>query len=127
MSPGRLNGTCHLNDDEWVEYRQRANDMEAIIKEIREQNSDLVEYCSHLKKLDSLERIENYLMSAATGRTQLDLGAARMVFKILGAVIITLLFALAYLITGQSLGWLSLPLSKAAAATSQDLSKHSGE
>jgi hypothetical protein len=113
MSPGRVNGTCHLDDEEWVQYRERADRMESVVMEIKTQNADLVKYCSHLKKLDALDDIKSHLMAAATGRTQLDIGIAKLVFWSLAAVIVTLLFIIAYLITGQSLGWLKLPISHA--------------
>jgi hypothetical protein len=110
MSPGRLNGTCHLNDDEWVEYRERADRMEQVVMEIKGQNANLVEYCSHLKKLDALDDIKDHLMSAATGGNQLDLGMkiAKLLSWIFGSIIAVLLFVICFLLTGQSVGWIKL-------------------
>ncbi len=113
--PGRINGTCHLNDDEWVEYRERADRMEIVVSEIKMQNADLVKYCSHLKKLDALDDIKTHLLAAATGRTQLDLGIAKLLFWIFGMVIAALLFVICFLLTGQTVGWLKLAAPHAAA------------
>jgi len=117
MSPGRLNGSCHLNDDEWIEYRERADRMEAVISEIKAQNANLVEYCSHLKKLDALDDIKDHLLAAATGRTQLDVGIAKMIFWMLGIVIVTLCFVIAFLLTGHRLGYVNLAAPAAAVET----------
>lgn len=66
----------------------------------------LAEYLPHLKKLDALEDIKDHLMRAATGKDQIDIGVAKMLFKILGITITALLFIIVFLLTGSHWGFL---------------------
>lgn len=106
--PGRLNGSCYLNDDEWIEYRERADRVESVVKEIHSQNQTLVNHTAHLQKLDALSEIKDSLLSAAIGRTQLDLGIAKLIFWLMGAVMLGELFVIVFLLTGEKLGILQL-------------------
>jgi hypothetical protein len=108
MMPGRQNGSCHLNDDEWIEYRERADRMETIITEIHSQNHTLVQHAAHLQKLDALTEIKDKLLESATGRNQFDIGIAQKLFTILGMVIMALVFIIVFLLTGAKLGLLDL-------------------
>jgi hypothetical protein len=108
MNPGRLNGSCHLNDDEWIEYRERADRVESIIGEIHTQNQTLVQHTSHLAKLDALSEIKDKLLESATGRNQFDIGIAKFLFYILGGVILAQMFAIVFLLTGEKIGLFEL-------------------
>lgn len=108
MAPGMMNGSCHLNDDEWVEYRERAQKLESMVGELHSNTKTLVAHTSHLSKLDNLTEIKDKLLDTATNKNQLDIGIAKMIFMILGGVILSLIFVIVFLLTGEKLGLLNL-------------------
>lgn len=74
------------------------------IAETHRMVSDIGRYAPHLSKLDALEDIKDRLLDSATGKDHLDKTVAILLFKILGIVIIGLLFCLVFLLTGESFG-----------------------
>ncbi len=91
--------------------REKSREVElALVKvsEVHSAMSELIKHASHLSKLDALEDIKNSLIGPATGRDQMQTKTVNMIVKILGVVIIGLLATLVFIITGKSLGWLSI-------------------
>lgn len=90
-----LNGSfeCGLQDD-----------VKQQITEVHSTMTTLLEHTQHLTKLDCLERIENKLLTAATGKDHVPMPIAKSVIKILGAVCIVLVVCIAFLLTGETFG-----------------------
>ncbi len=92
--------TCPLAED-WEKHRSDFEKMTGKVSETHIIMNQILSHTQHLSKLDALEDIRDSLISKATGRDQLDTKTAMIMFKILGAVIATLLLTLLFLLTGQ--------------------------
>lgn len=102
MSNQQTNGLlkCDVSSD-WKTIREK-------IVETHSVSVTLGKYLPHLEKLDALEDIKDHLMDAATGKNQLDIKVATLLFKILGITIVALLFVIIFLLTGESMGILGV-------------------
>lgn len=99
--------TCPLAED-WDKHRSDFEKMTAKVSETHVIMNQILTHTQHLSKLDALEDIRDSLISKATGRDQIDTKTAMVMFKILGAVIVTLLITLLFLLTGQSFNFFKL-------------------
>ena len=95
----RIN-TCPLADD-WERHKSDFEKMTNRVSETHVVMNQILTHTQHLSKLDALTDIRDSLINKATGRDQLDTKTAMVMFKILGAVIATLLLTLLFLLTGQ--------------------------
>lgn len=98
-------GTLFLNIEACMEALRK---LDTKIDRTHDAMLQIVPHIQHLSKLDTLEDIRDTLLEAATGRNHIDANMATLVFKILGAVILTLLFVLLFLLTGQHFNILTL-------------------
>lgn len=92
MSAKANGGTnfCPLEDD-WEHCKFRTLSAEGKINEM---HTSLIENVNHTKRVaDALERLENKLVDAATGRSHVPLPAVILMITMLGAVLIILLIA----------------------------------
>jgi len=80
------------------------SEIKGKIVNTHETSITLSKYLPHLEKLDALEDIKNHLLDAATGKNQLDIKVATLLFKILGITIIALLAVILFLLTGEHWG-----------------------
>lgn len=83
----------------------------AAIEKIDQIHSDMNEFKTwlpHLGKLDALEDIKDHLMDAATGKNQIEVKTATLIFKILGGVIIAQTVTIVFMLTGQHFGLFGL-------------------
>lgn len=99
--------TCPLAED-WEKHREDFEKMTSKVSETHVLMTQIMTHTQHLSKLDALEDIRDTLINKATGRDQLDTKTALIMFKILGAVIVTLLLTILFLLTGQSLNFFKL-------------------
>lgn len=102
MEQKHINGlmACDVSTD-WKTIREKIVDTHAT-------SVTLGKYLPHLEKLDALEDIKNHLMEAATGKNQLDIKVATLIFKILGIAIFALLVVIVFLLTGEAWGILGV-------------------
>lgn len=98
---------CPLNSD-WEGYYSEFQTIIEKVDNAHKRIGQMLEHTQHLSKLDALEDIRDSLISKATGRDQIDSKIALLLFRILGAVIVTLLFVILFLLTGQKLNLLSI-------------------
>ena len=91
---------CDVSSD-WGSIKEK-------IVNTHETSVTLAKYLPHLEKLDALEDIKSHLMEAATGKNQLDIKVATLIFKILGATIFVLLAVILFILTGQKMGLLQM-------------------
>jgi hypothetical protein len=98
MSPQQSNGLlkCDVATD-WGSIKSKIVDTHTT-------SLTLAKYLPHLEKLDALEDIKNHLLDAATGKNQLDIKVATLIFKILGLTILALLAVILFLLTGEAWG-----------------------
>jgi hypothetical protein len=96
--------------NEWAVYRRRQLKAIRNIAELQKKMDEMAEHTANLeqlKKLDALIDIRDRLLNSATGRHHLDLPTAALVLKLLGIVIISLVFVIVFLLTGQGFGFLT--------------------
>lgn len=99
MKTDYINGSaaaCKAHD--WPEVREKIIDIE----------KDVHEMTQYLKHLEALPDIRDTLLSAATGRNQIDLDSHRLIVKILAGCLAAEMFAIIFLITGEKFGLFSL-------------------
>lgn len=101
------NHTCPLAEH-WEQHKNEFQKITSKVTETHNIMNQIHTHTQHLSKLDALEDIRDSLISKATGRDQLDTKTAMIMFKILGAVIVTLLLTILFLLTGQSFNFFKL-------------------
>jgi hypothetical protein len=98
---------CPLKDG-WDRHKAEFEKMTSKVGETHIIMNQILQHTQHLSKLDALEDIRDSLLESATGRNHLETKTAMVMFKILGAVIATLLLTILYLLTGQHFNLLTL-------------------
>lgn len=94
---------CPISE-EWRVHWEESRVMYKNIEMLGNAMNQSLKHTAHLSKLDCLERIEENLMSAATGRDQVPTKTVHMLFKVQSAVIIILASCIAFLLMGENFG-----------------------
>lgn len=105
--------------DEWFQHRQEVKKTLEQVDLMHSAITQVVTHTSHLQKLDiiasatdaqcrQLNEIRDGLMGPATSKKQMDNETVLLIVKILGAVIIGLLFTIVFILTGQKFGLFTL-------------------
>jgi hypothetical protein len=88
------NSSCAAHG-EWEEIAGK-------IQETHEGVTTIAAYCPYLKNIsESSDYMKNKLTDAATGKNQLDIKVAILLFKILGFVIVCQQAVIVFVLTGQ--------------------------
>lgn len=98
---------CSVSEN-WGKIENNYLEMSKKIEETYALMKIMTQHIQHLSKLDALEDIRDSLLESATGRNHIDANMAMLVFKVLGAVIVVLLFVLLFLLTGQHFNFVTL-------------------
>jgi hypothetical protein len=97
-------------------YKARTLKAADQIEDIHGSTSQILRYAKHLEKLDALTDIKDNLLSFAVGKDQIPTKVveammvradknSRLIYTVLGLVIVALIGVLAFLLTGEHLGW----------------------
>lgn len=100
-----MNGAPHKNCpvwEDWEHHKAQTKDIVSKVTDINTTMARILEHTTHLHKLDKLDNLD-LLVKAVAGKNENDGKMAYMVAKILGFVIIGLVFIIAALLTGQKL------------------------
>lgn len=108
-------GICPLAK-EWESHSRRINESARKIDEMHMSMTALLKNTTHLEKLDELKNISAIMtdmrdktFDVATGKDQMSTKTVHLLVKILSTVIVGLLAALVFVLTGQHFGFLGIP------------------
>jgi hypothetical protein len=112
---GRHFHVCPLAAD-WANHARQLKESARKIDEMHMSMAALLRNTKHLEELGELKVISSTLLEmkdttldVATSKDHIQAKHFELMMKILGTVILVLLFVLAFVLTGQKLGWLGTP------------------
>ena len=123
MSEDNFNGKvdCGMLNGVWSQYQKELTEMGNKIEVIHDNLGEFGRHIGHLSKLDTIADavvdMKDNLISVATGKSQIPLDVAKVIFdqkqtssdttvKTLGAVIVVLLAVIGFLLIGEHFGWI---------------------
>lgn len=107
MVDDKYNGyyKCPIETD-WRQHRSEARVAMEQIGDLHLSMETILKHTAHLSKLDCLERMETHFIDAATGRDQIPTKTVHVLIGVLGTVMVVLVLCIAFLLTGESFGWI---------------------